>query len=220
MPIAIRTRARTHMFLPPTFPPPLAWESRARRRETDGSRFPATSTMASRENWFAGKWDRLDAGVAALMARCGITLLRVSLGIIFFWFGMLKVFPGLSPAEALAGKTIAVLTHGLVQPAVSVPMLGLLEFAIGLGLLTGRALRLTLVVLFVQMAGTVTPLSLFPSEVFIWEPFVPTMEGQYIIKNLVLISSAIVLGATVRGGRLSAEPGHAPTEQDPHHQRA
>ena len=140
------------------------------------------------------------------MARCGITLLRISLGIVFLWFGALKVFPGMSPAEALAGKTIAVLTHGVVPPAISIPLLGLWEFAIGCGLLTGRALRLTLVMLFVQMAGTVTPLMLFPSEIFVWEPFVPTMEGQYIIKNLVLISGAIVIGATVRGGRLSAEP--------------
>ena len=125
-----------------------------------------------------------------------------------------KVFPDTSPAGLLAGKTIAVLTHGFVQPGVSVPLLGLWEFAIGLGLLTGRALRLTLAVLLMQMVGTLTPLILFPSEVFTWAPFVPTMEGQYIIKNLVLLSAAIVIGATVRGGALVSDPGIAELSKD------
>ena len=56
------------------------------------------------------------------------------------------------------------------------------------------------------MAGTITPLFLFPEETFVSFPFVPTLEGQYIIKNVVLVAAAIVLGATVRGGDLTAEP--------------
>ena len=78
--------------------------------------------------------------------------------------------------------------------------------AIGLGLLLGRWMRLTLLLLFVQMLGTITPLILFPAETWIRFPLVPTLEGQYIIKNVVLVTAAIVLGATVRGGELSAEP--------------
>lgn len=151
-------------------------------------------------------WDRLDAASAAMFARCGVPLLRVSLGIIFFWFGALKIFPGTSPAEELAGRTIAVLTHDLLQPQYSVPLLGLWEFAIGVGLLTGKSLRLTLLLLFAQMLGTITPLIFFPAETFSMQPFVPTLEGQYIIKNLVLISAAMVLGATTRGGRMVSEP--------------
>ena len=140
------------------------------------------------------------------MARHGITLLRVSLGIIFLWFGVLKLFPGASPAESLAARTIDVMTFGRVPATVSVPVLGLWESVIGLGLLTGKALRLTLGLLFLQMPGTITPLFFFPDETFQIVPLVLTLEGQYIIKNLVVVSAALVVGATVRGGRLSAEP--------------
>jgi uncharacterized membrane protein YkgB len=74
------------------------------------------------------------------------------------------------------------------------------------GLLIGRGMRVTLLLLFVQMLGTITPLFLFPGETFTTFPLAPTLEGQYIIKNVVLVAAAIVLGATVRGGELSAEP--------------
>ena len=135
-------------------------------------------------------------------ARHGITLLRLSLGIIFFWFGVQKFFPGLSSAQELATRTISVLTFGLVSPSVSLPVLATWECAIGLGLLTGRFLRATLALLFVQMAGTFLPLVFFPHETFKLVPLVPNLEGQYILKNLVLISAALVVGATARGGRL------------------
>jgi ABC-type uncharacterized transport system permease subunit len=72
--------------------------------------------------------------------------------------------------------------------------------------LTGVALRATLLLLFAQMFGTLLPLVIFPAETFVIFPFVPTLEGQYIIKNVVLISAAIIVGATVRGGRLVAQP--------------
>ena len=82
------------------------------------------------------------------------------------------------------------------------------EVLIGIGLLTGRFLRITLLLLWVQMLGTMLPL-VFSSQTFSSFPFVPTLEGQYIIKNLVLVSAAIVVGATVRGRRLLARaPRH------------
>jgi hypothetical protein len=56
------------------------------------------------------------------------------------------------------------------------------------------------------MVGTIMPLFLFPEETWTVFPFAPTLEGQYIIKNIVLVSAAIVLGATVRGGELTDEP--------------
>ena len=132
--------------------------------------------------------------------------MRLALGVVFLWFGALKLIPGLSPAEDLAGRTIEALTFGIVPAAVALPVLALWEVAIGVGLLIGRWMRVTLLLLFVQMAGTVTPLFLFPSETFSQFPFVPTLEGQYIIKNVVLVAAAIVLGATVRGGQLTPEP--------------
>ncbi|MFL5571263.1 MAG: DoxX family membrane protein [Gemmatimonadaceae bacterium] len=152
------------------------------------------------------RFNSLDARITHWMARHGVPLLRISLGVVFLWFGALKFFPGLSPAQDLAARTILRLSFGLVGPAISVPVLAAWECLIGLGLLTGIFMRATLLLLAVQMAGTLTPLVLFPSEVFLRIPYAPTLEGQYIIKNAVLISAAIVIGATVRGGRLVADP--------------
>ena len=150
------------------------------------------------------RFDAADARITDWMARHGLPLLRISLGIVFLWFGALKFFPGLSPAQDLAARTIETLTFGTVHANVSVPLLAAWECLIGLGLLVGIFMRATLLLLAVQMAGTLTPLILFPSEVFTRIPYAPTLEGQYIIKNAVLISAAIVLGATVRGGGLVA----------------
>ena len=147
-----------------------------------------------------------DIRITAWMARHGVTFSRVALGIVFFWFGILKFFPGLSPAEQLAGRTIERMTFGVVTASTALPILATWEFAIGIGLFTGIALRATLLLLFVQMMGTLLPLAFYPAETFVIFPVVPTLEGQYIIKNVVLVSAAIVVGATVRGGRLVAKP--------------
>jgi uncharacterized membrane protein YphA (DoxX/SURF4 family) len=147
----------------------------------------------------------LDDALTRWMARHGVRLLRLSLGVVFLWFGALKLFPGLSPAQNLAGETVAKLSFGLVAPAVAVPVLAVWECAIGLGLLTGRFLRATLFLLWLQMLGTVTPLFLFPELCFTVIPIAPTLEGQYILKNLVLVAAGLVIGATVRGGGLMAE---------------
>jgi len=151
-------------------------------------------------------FEAFDARLTRWTARHAITLLRVSIAVIFLWFGVLKFFPGLSPAQDLAARTIFALSFGLVPPPVSVPLLAALETTIGLGLITGRCLRATLLMLLLQMMGTVTPLVLFPNETFTVFPIAPTLEGQYIIKNIVLVSAAILIGATVRGGMLIADP--------------
>jgi len=150
--------------------------------------------------------DPIDMRITAWMARHGVTLTRLTLGIVFFWFGVIKFVPGWSPAADLATRTIDVLTFGLVPAKLSLPLLAAWEVAIGLGLLTCRFLRATLLLLFLQMPGTMLPLIFFPQETFTIFPFSPTLEGQYIIKNLVLVSAALVVGATVRGGKLSSAP--------------
>ncbi len=146
--------------------------------------------------------DRLDRRLTTAMARYGITLLRVSVGVVFLWFGFLKFFPGLSPAEDLATRTIEILAFGLVRPRAALVILATWECAVGLGLILGVYLRATLLLLWLQMLGTVAPVILFPQEVFTRIPYAPTLEGQYIIKNLILVSAGIVVGATVRGARL------------------
>ncbi|MGW8251395.1 MAG: DoxX family membrane protein [Anaerolineales bacterium] len=140
------------------------------------------------------------------MADHGITLLRISLGVVYVWFGVLKFFPAMSPAEDLVVKTIYTLSFGLVPGDVSMPILAAWECLIGLGLAFGVYLRATLLLLALQMIGTITPVFLFPGAVFIHFPYALSLEGQYIIKNLVIISSAIVIGSTVRGGEVIADP--------------
>jgi uncharacterized membrane protein YphA (DoxX/SURF4 family) len=152
--------------------------------------------------------DRIDRRITTTLAAAGIPVLRISLGLVFLWFGVLKFFPGLSPAQDLAARTIEQLTFGLVPPAVALPVLAAWEVLIGLGLLSGRFLRATLLLLAVQMLGTLTPLVFFPAETFTVFPIAPTLEGQYILKNMVLVAAAMVVGATVRGGQLQAEPAN------------
>src|SRR5882672_5536185 len=93
-------------------------------------------------------FDRVDPIIAGWMERHGLLLLRWSLGIIFFWFGFLKFFNGMSPAEGLATRTISVLSMGQVPAPTSLPVLAAWECLIGLGLLSGKAQRLTLLLLF------------------------------------------------------------------------
>jgi uncharacterized membrane protein YphA (DoxX/SURF4 family) len=152
------------------------------------------------------RFDRLDRRITTALAAAAVPVLRIALGIVFLWFGILKFFPGLSPAQDLAARTIEQLTFGLVPQAVALPVLAAWESLIGLGLISGRYLRATLLLLAVQMLGTMTPLALFPAETFTILPIAATLEGQYIIKNVVLIAGAMVVGATVRGGQLQAEP--------------
>ncbi len=165
---------------------------------------------------FGRRWRRLyawyvqrDTAITSWMARYGIVLLRISLGIVFLWFGTLKFFPGLSPAEGLAVRTIERITFGWMPAETALWVLAAWESLIGLGLIFGVFMRATLLLLFAQMIGTISPVFFFSGEVFKVVPYAPTLEGQYIIKNLVIISAAVVIGATVRGGGVVADPAVA-----------
>lgn len=151
------------------------------------------------------KYDSLDLFISSWMAKHSILLMRLSLGVIYFWFGVLKFFPHLSPAEDLAINTMVVLTFGMIPAKVLLYLLAAWECLIGIGLFSGRFMRLILFLLFAQMIGTFTPLFIFPDQVFTVVPIALTIEGQYIVKNLVIISGGLVIGATVRGGKLVAE---------------
>ncbi|MGW8252058.1 MAG: DoxX family membrane protein [Anaerolineales bacterium] len=146
-------------------------------------------------------YDRTDRSITGWMAFNGLTIMRLGLGVVFLWFGALKLVPGLSPAEDLVRSSIF-----FVDPDTFQPLLAVWEMVIGIGLLSGKYLRATLFLLFAQMVGTALPLVALPERVWTAFPYGLTLEGQYIIKNLVLIGAALVLGGTVRGGRLVAEP--------------
>jgi uncharacterized membrane protein YkgB len=147
------------------------------------------------------QYDRIDRRITKWMARHGMSIMRISLGLVFFWFGALKLIPGLSPAEELVRNTVY-----FVDPDWFIPVLALWEMAIGLGLMAGKCMRITLLLLILQMPGTALPLVLLPQAVWTQFPYGLTLEGQYIVKNLVLIGAGLVLGGTVRGGRLKPDP--------------
>lgn len=152
-----------------------------------------------------GKYNTYETRIIAWMSSNGILLLRLSIGIIFFWFGVLKFFPGLSPAEDIAIKTIRTITFGFIPDTVIIYGLAIWEVVIGLGLLFNIFPRITLILLFLQMLGTFTPLFLFPEELFHVFPVSLTLEGQYIVKNIIIISAGLVLGAKIKGRKFMAE---------------
>jgi uncharacterized membrane protein YkgB len=146
--------------------------------------------------------NQIDARITEWLARNGIDILRIGLGIVFIWFGTLKFFPGLSPIEDLVARVIPIISFGMVSPAVGLPVLAALECVIGIGLITKHFLRITILLLFIQLLGAMSPLIVLPSVSWQYIPYVPTLVGQYIIKDIVLIAAGLVIGATVRGGKI------------------
>lgn len=140
----------------------------------------------------ATRLDAFDRRLAGWMERNGRRVLRYALAVVFIWFGALKPL-GLSPAETLVKNTVYFL-----PPDVFFPVLGWWEVAIGVGLLYRPLNRLALLLLFLQIPGTMLPLVLLPEVCFTQAPIGLTMEGQYIIKNIVLIGAALVVGGSVR----------------------
>lgn len=142
---------------------------------------------------------RLDRSIAAFMRRYGPLALRVSLSVIFVWFGILKPL-GISPAQPLVESTVAWLP--VLSPTGWVSAIGWWEVAIGVAFLFRRTIRVAIALLAFQMVGTFLPLVMLPEVTFQPGriPYGPTMEGQYIIKNLLILSAAMVVGGTVRRG--------------------
>lgn len=137
-------------------------------------------------------FDRIDRTIASTMNRLALPIMRVGMGVVFIWFGALKVI-GISPAAELVSETVY-----FVPPAVFVPILGIWEVLIGVSLLYRPLIRLGILLLFLQMPGTFLPIVLLPDVVFTVFPYGLTTEGQYIVKNLVIIGAALAIGGTVR----------------------
>ena len=131
---------------------------------------------------------KFDLKLITFLNRVSLPALRISLGIVFIWFGVLKVF-GDSPANDLITKTVY-----WFNPDIFIPILGIWEAAIGLCLLVPSFIRVGLFLLALQMPGTFLPLVLLPEVCFVSIPFNLTLEGQYIVKNLVLIGAAMAVG--------------------------
>jgi uncharacterized membrane protein YphA (DoxX/SURF4 family) len=147
--------------------------------------------------------NQIDRIATRLMAKHGLRLLSISMGLVFVWFGALKLDSGLSPAEPLMRATLDFLPNAIVGPLIL--LLAFWEIAIGVGFLTGRAKHLVLILLLMQMGGAMSPLVLASDRIWDVFPHVWTLEGQYVFKDIILISAGLVLGATNRGGGLSAK---------------
>lgn len=141
-------------------------------------------------------WDRIvsvDRRVLRFLDRHSLTFLRVSLGLVFVWFGVLKVFGG-TPVTELISSVVY-----WVDPDWFVPALGIVEVAVGLGLLFSVGLRIVLFVFLAQMIGTFLVLAIRPDIAFQnGNPFLLTTEGEFVIKNLVLISAGLTVGARLQ----------------------
>ena len=122
-----------------------------------------------------------------------IKLIRLTLGIIFIWYGMLKFFPSLSPAEDLAIKTIDIMFFGLISPTLSIKLLALLEVGIGIGFLFGFYTRIVTLIFLGHMLCTFAPLFLLPELSFTHAPYAFTLVGQYIVKNIVFILAGVLI---------------------------
>jgi uncharacterized membrane protein YkgB len=149
--------------------------------------------MTSSDRSAIRRVDRIDRRIAKWMRKYGYVALRVAVAIVFIWFGALKYFPHLSPATDLVKKTVY-----WFPPEVFIPILATWEVLIGVCLLIRPLIRLALLLLFLQMGGTFLPLVLLPEATWLRFPYAPTLEGQYILKNLVIIGAALVIGSTVR----------------------
>ena len=122
-----------------------------------------------------------------------IVFLQLSLGLVYFYFGILKLFPDLSPAEFYAEQTTLKLSFNLFSIRTSLILVALFECWIGLSFLFGWHKKLTPYLFFIHMFGTFTPLFFFPELTFKITPFAPAFEGQYIIKNIVFIAAGVCI---------------------------
>lgn len=141
---------------------------------------------------------RIDAWLVTLdrlLALHSVTLLRWSVGAIFLGFGFLKFFPGASPAEAIATRTTSMLTFGLVGPDAGLLGVALMECTIGLTLLSGRLLGVGLALLAAAFAGILSPLVLLSGELFTGPSNAPNLLGQYVLKDIVLVTAGLVVAA-------------------------
>jgi len=138
-----------------------------------------------------------------MLVRRSVKALRLAVGAVFLGFGVLKYFPGVSPAENLTEATTHLLTFGLIPGGVSIVAIATLECFIGACLLAGRWMRLAIWLLALEFIGILSPLVLLPGRLFAGPHGAPTLEGQYVLKDIILVAAGMVVAAgTFRGGRL------------------
>ena len=149
--------------------------------------------------------NRLDIRLHRVLRAASLTALRLALGLVFLGFGVLKFVPGMSPAQDIAVVTTRMLTFDLLGTDAARLLVATLEATIGLCLLVaGPLLRVAMVLLVPQLLGILSPLVLLPDRVFSGVHHAPTLEGQYVLKDVILAAAAMTLATTLRGASLRA----------------
>jgi len=120
-------------------------------------------------------------------------ILAISIGLVYFWFGVLKFFPELSPAEDIAKSTMNLITFDLIPSDISIILLAIWETLVGLLLIMNIYRRPVIILMLVHIACTFTPIFFFSNQSFTNPPFVFTLLGQYIFKNIIIIGALLTL---------------------------
>lgn len=153
-------------------------------------------------------YSRLDRRLVEWMSDHSLMLMRLSLGFVFLAFGVLKFIPGASPAESMSVRTVDALTFGLINGDTARILVATLECLVGMSLLTGRLLKAGVVLLGIVMIGVMAPLVLFTGELFSGPYHAPTLEAQYVVKDIVLLTAGINVALRARGAHMVVdEPG-------------
>lgn len=157
---------------------------------------PGAARRATRSTRAPPAWDRVrvaDLRILRFLRQHSPTILRITLALVFVWFGMLKILD-LTPVEDLVRATLWYAPLPWIVPA-----LGVVEVLLGLGLLFRVAMRLVLLVVFLQLLGTFSVFVFLPQVAFVGgNPLLLTVEGEFVAKNLVLLAAALVVGGTLR----------------------
>ncbi|REA55186.1 DoxX family protein [Dyadobacter luteus] len=151
------------------------------------------------------RFDDLDTKMNQWLVANSIHILRFCMGAVFLGFGILKFFYGVSPVESLVARTTTVLTVGIFSGHSAMVFVAVLECMIGICFLSGRFLRVGVWLLAFQMMGAMSPLMIYPSELFPGPLHAPTLTAQYIIKDIILIAAGMVIASTWTGAKIVAK---------------
>lgn len=167
-------------------------ESDYAKRIVSSPKFGKGTTMSEKSIFYRG-FVSLDSLMIRFTRKYGVALLRIAMGLVYLWFGALKLAPGLSPAESLIRESYRFLPPDLLH--LFIGFVGVFEVAIGLGFIYGRLPRITNILMILQLGGAFSPLVLRPDLVWTRFPYAFTLEGQYIFKDIILISAGLVIAA-------------------------
>ena len=131
--------------------------------------------------------------VKAFKSVPALNILSLSISLVYCFFGLLKFFPSLSPAEDLAIRTIDMLSLGMIPERISIVLLAAMETGIGLMLILGWKRKAAIYLALGHMVCTFTPLFFFPDLAFAQPTYFPSLLGQYIGKNIIIVAALITL---------------------------